>query len=208
MPLLDHFHPPLSEERHWEGFHSKWSNVLVDELNQTQLPAGYFAEPRRNSGRPPSARTTPVAFPDAFAVHVHATETPPRLTATIQFVSPANKSQADHRRALAARCARYLYQGIGLILIDIVTTEGSDLNDEIFRLLRDTPPPGLLPAGASLYAAAYRHLLRDNELQVWLEPLSLGQPLPILPLWLTGDICLPINLGSTYEDSCRRLRLN
>ena len=23
MPLLDHFRPPLSERRHWEGFHSR-----------------------------------------------------------------------------------------------------------------------------------------------------------------------------------------
>jgi hypothetical protein len=50
MPLLDHFHPPLSEERHWEGFHSKWANVLVDELNDTLLPAGYFAEPHVHMG--------------------------------------------------------------------------------------------------------------------------------------------------------------
>jgi hypothetical protein len=50
MPLLDHFHPPLSEERHWEGFYSKWANVLVDELNETLLPSGYFAEPHVHMG--------------------------------------------------------------------------------------------------------------------------------------------------------------
>ena len=50
MPLLDHFHPPLSEERHWEGFHSKWANVLVDALNETLLPSGYFAEPHVHRG--------------------------------------------------------------------------------------------------------------------------------------------------------------
>lgn len=25
MPLLDHFHPPLSDERHWESFHAAWN---------------------------------------------------------------------------------------------------------------------------------------------------------------------------------------
>src|SRR5262245_29017408 len=49
MPLLDHFHPPLSEERHWDGFHSKWANTLVDALNE-DLPAGYFAEPHVHTG--------------------------------------------------------------------------------------------------------------------------------------------------------------
>jgi hypothetical protein len=52
MPLLDHFHPPLSEERHWRGFHSKWANVIVDELNETLLPEGYFAEPQTDNGLP------------------------------------------------------------------------------------------------------------------------------------------------------------
>jgi hypothetical protein len=50
MPLLDHFHPPLSEERHWEGFHSKWANVLVDDLNERLLPPGFFAEPHTHLG--------------------------------------------------------------------------------------------------------------------------------------------------------------
>lgn len=50
MPLLDHFHPPLREERHWEGFHSKWANELVDDLNERLLPEGYFAEPHTHLG--------------------------------------------------------------------------------------------------------------------------------------------------------------
>jgi len=48
--MLDHFHAPLSEERHWDGFHSKWANTLVDELNDRWLPAGYFAEPHVKIG--------------------------------------------------------------------------------------------------------------------------------------------------------------
>jgi hypothetical protein len=50
MPLRDHFHPPLRDERHWEGFHSKWANALVDELNENLLPPGYFAEPHVHLG--------------------------------------------------------------------------------------------------------------------------------------------------------------
>src|SRR5438094_828242 len=43
MPLLDHFHPPLSRERHWESFHAAWIGSLADDLNR-RLPPGYFAE--------------------------------------------------------------------------------------------------------------------------------------------------------------------
>ena len=45
MPLLDHFHPPLSIERPWEGIHSTWASTIATQLNQDQLPAEYFAMP-------------------------------------------------------------------------------------------------------------------------------------------------------------------
>ena len=45
MPLLDHFHLPLSIERPWEGIHSTWAATIATHLNQDQLPAEYFAMP-------------------------------------------------------------------------------------------------------------------------------------------------------------------
>jgi hypothetical protein len=44
MPLLDHFHPPLSERRGWEGFHGLWAAALVEKLNRDVLPEEYFAD--------------------------------------------------------------------------------------------------------------------------------------------------------------------
>ncbi len=44
MPLRDHFHPPLSEWRHWESFHARWAAVIADFLEADLLPPGYFAE--------------------------------------------------------------------------------------------------------------------------------------------------------------------
>src|SRR5207302_6918246 len=49
MPLLDHFHPPLSLERRWESFHAAWTGSLADDLNR-RLPAGYFAEEQTHAG--------------------------------------------------------------------------------------------------------------------------------------------------------------
>src|SRR5436190_18437861 len=51
MPLLDHFHPPLSETRKWEGFHSHWTSSLAAQLNSGLLPAHHFAEPQVSHGR-------------------------------------------------------------------------------------------------------------------------------------------------------------
>jgi hypothetical protein len=50
MPLLDHFHPPLCERRHWEGFHSRWAGALADVLNGGGLPQNLFAEPAVHIG--------------------------------------------------------------------------------------------------------------------------------------------------------------
>jgi len=43
MPLLDHFHPPLSDRRHWHAFHNSWATYVSSQLNAL-LPEGYFAE--------------------------------------------------------------------------------------------------------------------------------------------------------------------
>jgi len=50
MPLLDHFHPPLSNERHWESFHSVWAGEIMAYLNGGALPVGYFAETQVHFG--------------------------------------------------------------------------------------------------------------------------------------------------------------
>src|ERR1700731_4412594 len=44
MPLLDHFHPPLSVSHPWKGFHSAWANAITNQLNEV-LPEGFYAIP-------------------------------------------------------------------------------------------------------------------------------------------------------------------
>ena len=50
MPLLDHFHPPLAPRRHWESFHVNWAGAIADDLNESLLPEGYFAEEHAQLG--------------------------------------------------------------------------------------------------------------------------------------------------------------
>ena len=44
MPLRDHFRPPLSDRRSWDGVHGLWPGMIVVGLNRT-LPERYLAEP-------------------------------------------------------------------------------------------------------------------------------------------------------------------
>lgn len=42
--LLDHFHPPISQRRSWEGFHGLWAAALVEKLNRDVLGEEFFAD--------------------------------------------------------------------------------------------------------------------------------------------------------------------
>jgi hypothetical protein len=244
MPLLDHFHPPLSQRRHWESFHSAWASTLVDALNEEWLPDGYFAEEMvtvggrveidvagfeeqlstpdhlpegegRNCGTvavaariwtPPAPSVTiPAVFPDSFSVNVYSSEGGPKLVGAIELVSPANKDREATRLACAIKCANYLLQGVGVIIVDIVTSRQANLHNAIGDLLGQSGR-FRLDDGVHLYSAAYRPLTRAKQelIDVWREPLSLGQNLPTMPLALSGSIVVPIDLESTYEDVCRR----
>src|ERR1019366_3255181 len=50
MPLLDHFHPPLSKQRHWDSFHGAWAEAIARHLNEEELPAHFYAEARVKIG--------------------------------------------------------------------------------------------------------------------------------------------------------------
>jgi hypothetical protein len=241
MPLLDHFHPPLSEERHAEGFHSKWANSLVDHLNESWLPAGYFAEPQVHYGprveidaatfQEPTAATVgstsgtatlparvwtpaaptlvmPATFPDTLEVQIISREAGPVLVAAIELVSPVNKDREQHRRAFLLKCASYLCQGISVLMVDIVTSRHANLHNELVGLLPESDA-FVLPSPSFLYAVAYRPIQRGETAQteVWLAPLAVGHPLPVMPLGLNSEVCLPIDLELTYREACRKLRL-
>jgi hypothetical protein len=223
MPLLDHFHPPLANQRHWEGFHGWWAAALVGNLNEALLPPGYFAEFQMRLGTrvevevatitEADRESTPVAvvpalFPDDFEVQVFSSASGPTLVAAIELVSPRNKDRDEARRAFAAKCAAYLQKGIGLIVVDIVTSRHANLHDELAALLGHVSGFAF-PTPTPLYATAYRpaHRQERSEIELWWALLAVGQPLPTLPLAVRGLGCLPIDLEATYQEARLRGRI-
>jgi hypothetical protein len=195
MPLLDHFHPPLHPRRHWESFYSNWATRLADVLNDRWLPPDFLVE------------ENPV-FPDSFEVRVFTATGGLTLVAVIELVSPANKDRPEERRAFATKCAGYLHQGIALVLMDVVTTRRANLHNEILRLLGVEPAPDFAD-DVDLYGAAYRPVRRQDrtEVDLWTARCALGEPLPVLPLRLTGDLFVPVDFEAAYQEACRRRRL-
>jgi hypothetical protein len=148
-------------------------------------------------------------FPDTFEVRVFS-EDPAglRLVAGVELVSPRNKDRPDARRAFALKCGSYLVQSVNLIVLDAVTSRQANLHNEMMQLLA-APPAALLPADAGLYAVAYRPVLRNDraEIDLWPALLAVGAALPLLPLGLTAELAVPLDLEATYTEACRRLRL-
>jgi hypothetical protein len=147
------------------------------------------------------------AFPDSVEILVFESEGGPTQVASVELVSPSNKDRARHRRAFTAKCASYLAQGVGLIIIDIVTSRRANLHNELMTLLEHEPATHL-PA-EDLYAVAYQPIVRDEteQIDVWTTTLHVGEPLPTLPLALNAELRLPVDLEETYTAACQRRRL-
>jgi hypothetical protein len=61
-----------------------------------------------------------------------------------------------------------------------------------------------------LYAIAYRPvpLQKQQRIEAWPDVLTLGQELPVLPLWLRVDLSVPLHLEETYATTCEGLRIH
>lgn len=225
MPLLDHFHPPLSERRQWHSFHSVWAAMIALDLNR-QLPPGYFADPNVEfnieidvaafeeekpsevvaTWTPPAPTlTAPMALiTDMVEIAVYNREAGPVLIGAIELVSPANKDRPETRDAFVSKCASYLQQAIGLIVVDLVTNRRADLHAELVARVT-----GVNAARSDLWAAAYRPCQTgaQTSLQVWHHALALGTPLPTLPFWLKNGPCVRLDLDETYMRTLKEQRM-
>ena len=107
------------------------------------------------------------------------------------------------------KAAALVQQGVAASIVDVVTIRQFNLYADVLDLqgladasLGTTPP--------HLYVATMRARKPPRGkplLDLWFTPLELGQPLPILPLWLDEDLAVKLDLEPTYEDACRVLRI-
>jgi hypothetical protein len=145
---------------------------------------------------------------DAYEVRVYDSKRGRRLVAAVEIVSPANKDRPEHRRAFVAKCVALLEQLVSVTIIDLVTTRNFNLFRELLEAIgqaeqfwESDPPP--------LYAVACRGTKKGDGwlLESWAHTLTLGQPLPTLPLWLADNLSVPLELEASYEETCQALRI-
>lgn len=231
MPLLDHFHPPVQDELPWASFYSFWVTKVAGWLNATLPRDEYRAfanlhlgpqvaadvaefetsDEHRSSDRnravatlpdaPPAHAVLPAVFADEIEVQVSETYRSFRLLGVIEFVSPANKKEATERAAFLAKCVAYLRQGVGLVIVDAVTSRHTNFHNQLLRELGGGTASAL-PDKQPIYATSYRPVHRRgdgrDEIEVWSYPLTVGQPIPAVPFGLRRGPTLSLDLEGTY----------
>lgn len=150
---------------------------------------------------------TDLPFQDEYEVRVYDARRGRRLVAAIEIVSPANKDRPEHRAAFVAKCLALLQQQVSISVVDLVTAREFNLYTELLAQIGVDDSSLGNPPGP-LYAVTCRTRINGrSQLQTWTYPLAIGQPLPRLPLCLTEDTTIFLDLDASYEETCRVLRI-
>lgn len=156
---------------------------------------------------PPPTHLIPFSLlNESVEVLIHSSLTIPSLVGAVELVSESNKDRPAEREAFVTKCESYLRQGVGLVIVDIVTNRRANLHQELLARLGETTSP---QGQSLLYTTAYRPFQQEEQitLAIWQTALALGEPLPTMPLWLRREVCAPLYLEATYLETCQALRM-
>jgi hypothetical protein len=193
MPLRDHFRPPVDTIASWEEVHGAWPTTIAYRLNAS-LPQDYRCGAKVHLA------------PAEYEVRIYDVRRASRLVAAVELVSPSNKDRPQSRKAFVDKCHALLQQEVCIAIVDTITSLSANLYGELAARLGAKPPK---IADSSIYAVSCRTRSGGKGVRVetWEHELRIGSPLPTLPLWLTEELAVDLELEATYEDTCRGLRI-
>jgi hypothetical protein len=130
-----------------------------------------------------------------------------QLVAAIEIVSPANKDRPESRRAFVAKCAALLQQHVCVSIVDLVTIRRSNLYCDLLELIGRSDPSFDPPPATYAVTCRGHKVERQSRLAAWAYPLVVGRALPTLPIWLTDELSVSLDLEASYEETCQVLRI-
>lgn len=145
---------------------------------------------------------------DVYEVRIYDSRRNRQLIAAIEILSPSNKDRPAHRADFVAKAATLLKNNICVSIVDVVSTYNFNLYAELMNFVEGVDP-ALGDAPPPMYAATLRVRWEDDRRMMdnWYHPLAIGQPLPTLPIWLKETWAISLDLESSYEETCRTLRI-
>jgi Protein of unknown function (DUF4058) len=122
-----------------------------------------------------------------------------RMIAALELISPRNKDRLSARNYYLARYLGYLKEGAHLLLIDVhrrpLNFSFADaLGQELQIQQRVCPAPFV-----ASYRVGEKAASGGRMIAIWRRPLVVGQPLPKMPLPITVEVSLLVDLESTYS---------
>lgn len=145
---------------------------------------------------------------DVYEVRIYDSRRNRQLVAAIEIVSPSNKDRPENRATFVAKAVTLLKNNICVSIVDVVSTFDFSLYAELVRFLEGVDP-ALGSKPPPMYAATLRMRYEDRRRMMdnWYHPLAIGDLLPTLPIWLTETKAISLDLESSYQETCRALRI-
>jgi len=118
----------------------------------------------------------PAVYPPTATIEILSNDGGRTLVGAIELVSPGNKDRPAKRRLFAAKCATYLSRGVGLIIVDVVSSRQGNMHNELIDLV-GLDPAFRMDRDQSIYAVAYRPLQDGamGRVEAWPTPLAVGE---------------------------------
>jgi hypothetical protein len=145
---------------------------------------------------------------DEYEVRIYDSEHGRILVAAIEIVSPSNKDRPSTREVFIGKLATLLQQGVCVSIVDLVSVREANLYAELLTLLGHSDP-ALGDTPPHLYAVTLRARKRPKKrtslLDAWFYAMTVGQPLPTIPIWLAPALRVMLPLETSYQEACRIL---
>jgi hypothetical protein len=126
-----------------------------------------------------------------------------RVVALLEIVSPANKDRPEHVEQFVQKAVNALDAGIHLLIVDLFPPGPHDahgMHSIIRQKLDLSDEPYDLPSAEPLTLASYAV---GPGVDMYLEHLAPGAPLPEMPLFLSCERYIGAPLESTYAEAYR-----
>lgn len=179
-------------------------------------PATELPPPQRNGAgaiaiaeRPPKVRITQQASQETVyylakqrsVVIRHASGD--RVVALIEIVSPGNKQSRAFLARFLNKLLAAIQQGYHLLVIDVFAAGSLDPNGIHDKVWQDVTGESFVLPGPNLRTlVAYRSVVPPTA---YLEFAELGDPLPAMPLCISGEEYVSVPLEATYERALAKM---
>lgn len=128
-----------------------------------------------------------------------------RLIALLEIVSPANKDRAANVEIFTHKALTTIGAGVHLLLVDVFPPGPYDptgMHGAILQELDPSAVPYDLPTDEPATLASYA---AGPTVEIYLEHVGVGAPLPEMPLFLRQDRYVNVPLEATYQAAYRGL---